>query len=392
MSLHELEENRDQERILPLFPSLDHHLAMESVIEGNIEGKILVDSTENPKTAAVWCSPGNEALLFLAGKSNNSHFNGKLRSYFVERIRPDSMEKGLDTLQVYCPHNWEGELQRIFGNNDVFKDRDSYYKLNSEKFRKLQQNWRENIPHQFILKRMEANIFDKAVNVPVFNRLSSWKSFEQFRKRGFAYYLVEKDTHNIVSGCVTKFATASKCELGIGTDARYRMRGLATLAVCATVEEALERGLEVIWECYHGNTASIRTNQKVGFDYICDEFFYFWFLYESPKNCLFSGYYCFTELNDPYKAVDWFRKGIALSEEEGEPISSGYNLYAACAFAAVKEYDRALEHLHEAVDGLQDAQQCYDRLKNEKAFDELRGSKEFKEIVLRVESLLENDQ
>lgn len=39
MSFHELK--KDKERIYPLFPSLDHHVTIEAVVEGTCEGKFL---------------------------------------------------------------------------------------------------------------------------------------------------------------------------------------------------------------------------------------------------------------------------------------------------------------------------------------------------------------
>lgn len=387
MSLYELRDNK--RRILPLFPSADHHLAMEAVIEGKCEGKIFVDNVRTPETVAVWTAPGDEALLYLAGNSGNTSFNEQLRDYFVETIKPASIKQGLDAFQAYTTHNWVEVLKEvIFADDDIFRDRDSYYILDPAKFRTLQPNWRENIPDGFTLKRVQTeDVFDKAEDVSALDGLTSWKSFEKFMEHGFAYYLVE-DTDKIVSGCMTKFVTSSGCELAIGTNEKYRRRGFAALVGCATVSEALQKGLKVIWECYHRNTASVRTNQTLGFDYLCDEYFYFGLLYESVENDLFLGYHHLTELNDPSKAAHWFKKGIALSEKENQPIPSGYNFYAACAFAVTGEHGLAFERLHLAVDGLQDVNRFYDRLQSEKALDGLRSSREFKKILQRLEELI----
>lgn len=384
MSLHELEDNK--RKVLHLFPSRDHHLAMEAVIEEKCDGKILVDNRKTPKTAAVWCAPSDEALLYLAGASDNASFNTALHHYFIDTINPESVTKGLDAFQVYCPSTWETVLHTtIFKGENIFKDRDSYYTLNPVTFRKLQPTWREAIPPGFTLTRVQSKDVFKTEGVFGFEKLTSWKSFETFQNYGFAYYLEENATKKIVSGCKTKFVTSSGCDLDVGTHEHYRRRGFATLVACATVNKALEKGLKVIWECYHGNTASIRTNQKVGFEYLCDEYFYFGFLCESLENDLFSGYYHLIELNDSEEAAVWFKKGIELSEKENEPIPSGYNFYAACAFAAIKEYDLAIERLHAAVDTVQDAEKFYNRLQTEKAFDHLRGLPAFEKVLQRLE-------
>jgi len=388
MTFHELKDNK--EKILPLFPSSDHHLTIEAVIEGNCEGKILVDNTENPQTAAVWTAPGEEALIYLGGLSDDTSFNAQLQKYFVEVIKPESIKRGLDAYQFYPTDNWEDVLSAVF-KEDMLKDRDSYYILNPTKFRKLQSNWKENIPDGFLLKRLESqDVFDKGRNVPVFGEMHSWKSFAKFSKYGIGYYLVEEKTGRIVSGCITKVVALQKgrCEAAIGTDQNYRKRGFATLVACAVVDEALKKGLDVIWECFHGNTASIATNQKLGFEYICDENFHFGFLYESLQNLCFMGYYQLTELDNQKEAAEWFKKAIAKSEKEGQPISGGYNFYAACAFAAVEEYDSAIECLYAALEKLENPEQFLNRLKDEKAFNTLRDTQDFRDILQELEKMV----
>ena len=383
MPLHELVN--DKRKILHLFPSRDHHLAMEAVIEEKCDGKIFVDRIENPQTAAVWCAPGNEALLFLAGCCDNATFNSELHDYFVDTIKPESITQGLDAFQAYCSSTWEPALREIFKGETTFKDRDSYYVLNAATFKTLQSRWRETIPPGFTLHRVQTDDIFTTPGVSTFDKLTSWKSFEHFLKDGFAYYVEEDATHKIVSGCITKFVTSTGCELGVGTHEQYRRRGFATLVTCATAEEALKKGLTTIWECYHGNVPSIKTNQKVGFEYLCDEYFYLGFLYESLQSDLFSGYHYITELHNPEKAAFWFKRAIALSEKENKPLSSGYNFYAASSFALMREYDLALERLSAAVDIVQDKREFYNKLQTEKAFDDLRESLAFKKVLHRLE-------
>ena len=124
MSLHEF--THDTRKILHLFPSRDHHLAMEAVIEGKCDGTIFVDRKENPKTAAVWCAPGNEAQLYLAGASDNTSFNTGVHDFFVDTIRPESIHIGLNAFQAYCRSPWEKPLLIIFKDETLFKDKDSY--------------------------------------------------------------------------------------------------------------------------------------------------------------------------------------------------------------------------------------------------------------------------
>jgi RimJ/RimL family protein N-acetyltransferase len=388
--LYELRKNK--RKILTLFPSSDHHVTIEAVIEGNCKGKILVDTIETPKTAAVWTAPGDEALVYLGGAHDNRVYNEQLLHYFNDVIKPVSISQGLDAFQFYPSGLWEHNLHTVCTDEITIKDRDSYYRLNPDAFKRRQPTWRESIPDGFSLKRVESkDIFEKARNINVFDGLTSWKSFDRFQKYGIGYYLVEDATDTVVSGCITKVVAVQsrRCEVAIGTDEHFRKRGFATVVACATVSEALKRGLEVIWECFRGNTASIKTNQKVGFEYICDENFHLGFLYESLQNLLYLGYHHLILFDDPQKAAHWFLKALAKSEAESNPIPSRYNFYAACAFAAVEEYSLAIERLHAALDQLQDPEQFYDQLRSEKALDNLRGLQDFDTILQRLEKRIE---
>lgn len=389
MSLYELKDNKG--RILSLFPSRDHHLAMEAVIGGNCEGKIFVDDAEDPKTVAVWTVPHDEPTLYIAGASSNSRFNEALHTYFIETIKPESVNQGYDAFQVYPTGDWEHVLRDvIFKGFNLLKETDSYYKLDPPTFNRFHANWRENIPDGFTVKRVESkDIFEKTEeNIPTFANFNSWRSFEKFREHGFGYYLVEDNTNNIVSGCKTKFVTQSRCEIAIETDQEYRRKGFATVVACATLSEAAEKGLEVIWEVWSKNTASVKTNQKLGFVYICDEEVYYG-LFDELEGYLYFGYYYLTYVDDPHTAVHWFEKGIHTSEVKNQRISSGYNYHAARAFAVTEKYDAAFERLHNALDGAQDAARFYDLLVSEKAFDKLRGFKEFEIILQRAKNLAE---
>jgi hypothetical protein len=379
MSFHELKTNK--ERILSLFPSSNHHITIGAVVESNGEGKIFVDSTKTPKTAVVWTAPSGEALLYIGGSCDNYGFNEDLVNYFNNTIRCESIKKGFDFYEICPDNNWEPYLQNVL-KESMYKEIHSYYLLNPLKFKELQPHWRECIPEGFLLNRIESeDIFEKGQNVPVFSEMDSWISFERFQKYGFGYYL-EDNTGKIVSGCMTKAVavTSCRCEVVVGTDASYWRRGFAALVACATICEALERGLDIIWECSHRNTASIATNQRLGFEHMCDEPLYFGHLHESMEVCFFYGHYCMEELNNLEKAAEWFRKGIAKSAEEKQSIPVEYDFHAARAFAGMGEYDLALQRLYVTLDHLRNPQNFLNRLENEKSFDSLRELEGFKEI------------
>jgi hypothetical protein len=76
---------------------------------------------------------------------------------------------------------------------------------------------------------------------------------------------------------------------------------------------------------------------------------------------------------------------LLLSEKGNKSISGNYNFYAACAFAATKEYDLVFERLNAAVEMIRDPKQLYHQLQTEKTFDGLRESPAFKKVLQRLE-------
>jgi len=92
---------------------------------------------------------------------------------------------------------------------------------------------------------------------------SSW-GLEDFLARGVGQCLVHEDT--IASWCIGDYAVGYQCEIGIHTDEAHRRRGLASLAVQATLEQCLTRGYtEIGWHCWSNNRASAATALRAGF-------------------------------------------------------------------------------------------------------------------------------
>jgi RimJ/RimL family protein N-acetyltransferase len=70
----------------------------------------------------------------------------------------------------------------------------------------------------------------------------------------------------IVSWCLSVYASGAQIELGLATDPDHRGRGYATLTAAACLEYCTGNGLEPHWHCWEDNLPSIRVAEKVGFE------------------------------------------------------------------------------------------------------------------------------
>lgn len=107
--------------------------------------------------------------------------------------------------------------------------------------------------------------------------LESYKSFADFLKHGFAFFVLEGE--NICGNIISNGEYNGCFIVGADTKAEYRRRGIASALLRTAIESARERGNEIIWECAEENIPSVRTAESCGM-HRCGEFFVRWFEFE----------------------------------------------------------------------------------------------------------------
>jgi predicted acetyltransferase len=89
-------------------------------------------------------------------------------------------------------------------------------------------------------------------------------SKDEYMKHGYGYAAVIN--HCIVSRALVTCCYQLNDNIGVDTLEDHRRKGLSSLLVSMTLEEAKKRGRHCVWDCMEDNIASARTAVKVGFE------------------------------------------------------------------------------------------------------------------------------
>ncbi len=87
-----------------------------------------------------------------------------------------------------------------------------------------------------------------------------WPSLETFCQHGFGVAIAYKD--EVLAWCTAEYVSDDRCGVGIETVESYRNQGLATWLTHEFLLEAQKRRINVGWECWQGNSASVRVAEK----------------------------------------------------------------------------------------------------------------------------------
>ena len=256
----------DFKKYKKLFKNIFYVLNSLVVINGDNQGRMWVDDSENPKTGLL---VDNENSIYLVGDEHNSLINKEIANLIFDEIFPEARKiavKFENTWVIYYDHNnWKNKIEIDMNIIDYLPLKRKYYSLKKPP----SLNWRALIPSGYIMKFLNEEFLERK-DLTNFNEITdyikrSWRSKEDFIKRGFGFCLV-KNEKIITSWCISDWVTENKSEIGVGTDEDFRKKGYATLVVKATIEHCLEKDIKLGWHCSSHNIASQRTAEKVGFN------------------------------------------------------------------------------------------------------------------------------
>ncbi|MBN1148028.1 MAG: GNAT family N-acetyltransferase [Anaerolineales bacterium] len=242
---------KDCEKARPVVRGLDYNLSLLAVIDGMILGHIWVDDLSRPR-AVFALTPEAQ---YLAGDPRRTAFNQALAAWYAQHGHVEL---------IYDSEDWEPQFEYLLAGKYARKLMRRHYVC---KQLKLWQ-WREQLRREFEMRRVDADFLrsDYLENFEqVSCRLEDWGGERGFLEKGLGYCLLHENV--IVSHCIADNVSGEACEIGIGTDQRYRRRGLAALTVAAMVEYCLSRGyIQIGWHCLENNIGSWKTAEKVGFE------------------------------------------------------------------------------------------------------------------------------
>ena len=386
--IHELEE-RDYEKVQPLFEELRYNLITSAVIEGTSPGRIYADSVVDPRTAFMCTVEG----YYLAGHDNNNEFNSSLNKLIFERIfAGNTVRTGETDVAIgFYPNSWEDKMPTIFrGRTPLTTARRHYVCTELEA-----DNRKDHVPEGFQVKRIDEELLGMPrLEIPEHLTgwmKTNWGSVSGFMKKGFGFCTLHDK--NIVSWSLADCVSGNACEIGIHTHEDYRRQGLAALTAAATVDYALSNGFRYVgWHCDKYNLPSIKTAEKVEFKlerkyiqcYACPNEAHH--LEETAQAHFRAERY--------REAVESYEKFFATPQEqlpdwlrEALPQELGVDYFrVASAKAFIGDNNGAMEYLEKAVDN---GWLYMDFLKGRKEFESVHGTPKWNRILEKIQEKTE---
>lgn len=248
-----------------LFEPLDEHLTITSILEGRTPGRIAVDDPNHPACAAAWF----RHKFFLAGDPRPG-FITALAEYFHGTLLSEAKNNGLEIFMLIpSSPTWKTHYPAIFETaftRQVDALRETYT-FNAGK-NALIPAWRDRMPDGFRFSAVDGGLLSQEHlkhNAYLADETQSERiSVQDFLALSFGVCLHNDET--LAAWCLSEYNHGPRCEVGIATVDEYQRRGFGTLAGCAFLEEAIQRGYRQIgWHCWKDNQASAALARKLGF-------------------------------------------------------------------------------------------------------------------------------
>jgi len=236
-------------------------LVISSVAECNSPGRIWVDDPINPQTAFIW---DKAHIFWLVGRPDNEEYNLAVKEFIHEQIMPEARKREIYIFKLCGSlEAWQSISKSIFKKLEK-KARRLYV------FKRMKiDNWREEIPDGFAMKRIDARFLNESSlknrNFVVDEISSSWDSIDDYLKRGFGFALMHGG-EEVACWCTAEYVSKNKCGIGIETLQKYQRREFATLTGYAFVDHCISNDIIPHWDSWDDNIGSIRVAEKVGFE------------------------------------------------------------------------------------------------------------------------------
>ena len=330
------------DRVRPLFHGFDYSLSIHAAIEGNNPGRIFVDDVNRPRTALALTVEG----YLLAGDDGNPETNGALRRLFKERIFTGEVYVNGDwsmSLAVH-PETWETRLPELIPTHDAEKIARYHYLCREVRF-----DWRNSVPDGYTVRRVDQGLLDDAQIVfpdavrEWMDIQEMWGTAENFFSQGISFSVLHAG--EVVAWCTSDCVAGDRIDVGIITHPAHRRRGLAAVAVAATVEHCLSHGFSGVgYHCNGDNVGSWKTAEKVGFEQ-SREYAYYYYMYDPVDHLAELGWYYYRR-GEYARTVQYYQQVFALRDENPDYY---YHLTAS-AWALLGNREQALTYLRAALD------------------------------------------
>jgi GNAT superfamily N-acetyltransferase len=242
-----------------------------AVLEGNVEGKVIVDQVEEPSLIYIKHPYGMSLLL---GEVENLEFNDWIIN---EMLNKNHNRNTYEWLQVY-PASLNNKLKDILHNNILeYKttQEDDLSIVNQDKIIEYERiNFSFVLERNLDFKRNQSKKHTKELviqtNREIFEQLKGsvipkyfWNNTDDFMNLGIGFTLLKENIP--VSTAFSSVIFENKIEIGIETMQGYQGSGYATLVCSKLIDYCLENGYEPVWSCNSSNTLSKKLAERLGF-------------------------------------------------------------------------------------------------------------------------------
>ncbi len=363
------------ERTAALFDGFDYSTSIRAAIAGNNPGRVYVDDVERPRTAFALTVEG----YLLAGVHDNPATNEALRCLLREQIFTGRVAVNGDcsmSLAVH-PETWEERLPELVPTHELEKNERYHYLCQALSF-----DWRAHLLPGYTVRRVDRALLDDPEVVfagPLaewFDPGEMWWTVENFLTRGVSFCVLCEN--QVASWCTSDCVAGERIDVGVMTHPAHRRRGLASIAVAATVEHCLNHGLSAVgWHCNAANVPSWKTAERVGF-VRNREYAYYYYMYDPVDHLAERGWY-FYRRGEYARTVQYYEQVFARREESPDYY---YHLTAS-AWAILGNADKALTYLQAAAEhGWAQAEWTSEQ----EEFAILHGRPEWAAVLARMEA------
>lgn len=234
----------DYNRILPLTNKLTHNKALiYSVIEGDSDGKIFVDSFDNPQNAYI-----ENEFAFIVGSGINNTFNSELCSYVFSELIPNSKDK---EAILFMQTDVKDDLENTFKQKGCITIQRKMFDFSYKQYKKVKKAY--TLPEGVELVSIDK---DFARKYKKHNEVAE-------KKNRFGYCIV--DDGSVLSECFSVVVGANQAEISVETDEQCRRRSYAFNVTSKFIDHCISCGITPIWSCWPFRKESIALANKLGF-------------------------------------------------------------------------------------------------------------------------------
>ncbi len=242
------------------------------IVAGECKGDVWVDNKVDPTLALVYSfAVGGFSIM---GDPEDTSTYDEFIKFLKEKLFVELKNKGINCFEFSVESKRaEDRILRLFSNEKINQEDEYFYRnssmgevyenshynitqINSEFIEKLKVGYYEN--PEFLSERL----------------LESWGTYDQFLSKSLAYAATLESSIIAVIVGTARYKNVITVDIEVNKD--HRKKGLASTLTQHFVNESVERGLVVQWDCVDSNIASKRTAEKIGFNLIKKKPYY-WF-------------------------------------------------------------------------------------------------------------------